>query len=167
MRILGLLKKNRKNCEYIKVYSPINGKVMSLEEVPDEAFSKKMIGDGCAIDPSEGSVFAPVEGEVDIFDTNHAVTFEMENGLEMIVHLGIDTVDLDGMGFERIGEPGTIVRIGDELVKYDLDFIRKNAKSAISPIIITSMDEVESIDVVAIGEIKAGDLLMKLKMKKK
>jgi PTS system glucose-specific IIA component len=166
MRILGLLKKNRKNCEYIKVYSPINGKVMSLEEVPDEAFSKKMIGDGCAIDPSEGSVFAPVEGEVDIFDTNHAVTFEMENGLEMIVHLGIDTVDLDGMGFERIGEPGTIVRVGDELVKYDLDFIRKNAKSAISPIIITSMDEVESIDVVAIGEIKAGDLLMKLKMKK-
>ncbi|WP_372712737.1 PTS glucose transporter subunit IIA [Ilyobacter sp.] len=166
MGILGLLKKNRKNCEYIKVYSPINGKVMSLEEVPDEAFSKKMIGDGCAIDPSEGSVFAPVEGEVDIFDTNHAVTFEMENGLEMIVHLGIDTVDLDGMGFERIGEPGTIVRIGDELVKYDLDFIRKNAKSAISPIIITSMDEVESIDVVAIGEIKAGDLLMKLKMKK-
>ena len=166
MGILGLLKKSRKNCEYIKVYSPINGKVMSLEEVPDEAFSKKMIGDGCAIDPSEGSVFAPVEGEVDIFDTNHAVTFEMENGLEMIVHLGIDTVDLDGMGFERIGEPGTIVRIGDELVKYDLDFIRKNAKSAISPIIITSMDEVESIDVVAIGEIKAGDLLMKLKMKK-
>ena len=166
MGILGLLKKNRKNCEYVKVYSPINGKVMSLEEVPDEAFSKKMIGDGCAIDPSEGSVFAPVEGEVDIFDTNHAVTFEMENGLEMIVHLGIDTVDLDGMGFERIGEPGTIVRIGDELVKYDLDYIRKNAKSAISPIIIASMDEVESIEVMAIGEIKAGDLLMKIKMKK-
>ncbi len=145
----------------------MNGKVMSLESVPDEAFSKKMIGDGCAIDPSEGSVFAPVEGEVDIFDTNHAVTFEMENGLEMIVHLGIDTVDLEGTGFERIGEPGSLVRIGDELVKYDLDFIRKNTKSAISPIIITSMDDVESIEVLARGEVKAGDLLMKIKMKKR
>ncbi|WP_320046645.1 PTS glucose transporter subunit IIA [uncultured Ilyobacter sp.] len=167
MRLFGLLKKNRKNCEYVKVYSPMNGKVMSLESVPDEAFSKKMIGDGCAIDPSEGSVFAPVEGEVDIFDTNHAVTFEMENGLEMIVHLGIDTVDLEGTGFERIGEPGSLVRIGDELVKYDLDFIRKNTKSAISPIIITSMDDVESIEVLARGEVKAGDLLMKIKMKKR
>lgn len=166
MKIFEFLKKNRKNCKYVKVYSPINGKVVSLDAVPDEAFSKKMIGDGCAIDPSEGSVFAPVEGEIDIFDTNHAVTFEMENGLEMIVHLGIDTVDLDGKGFERIGEPGSLVRIGEELVKYDLDFIRKNAKSAISPIIITSMEDIESIEVVAIGEIKAGDLLMKVKMKK-
>lgn len=166
MGLFGLLKKNRKNCEYVKVYSPISGKVMDLEDVPDEAFSKKMIGDGCAIDPSEGSVFAPVEGEVDIFDTNHAVTFEMGNGLEIIVHLGIDTVDLGGEGFERLGEPGSLVHIGDELVKYDLDFIRENAKSAISPIIITSMDDVESIEVLARGEIKAGDLLMKIKMKK-
>lgn len=139
---------------------------MGLEAVPYEAFSKKMIGEGCAIDPSEGSVFAPVEGEVDIFDTNHAVTFEMENGLEIIVHLGIDTVDLGGAGFERLGEPGSLVHIGDELVKYDLDFIRENAKSAISPIIITSMDDVESIEVLARGEIMAGDLLMKIKMKK-
>ncbi|WP_319370497.1 PTS glucose transporter subunit IIA [uncultured Ilyobacter sp.] len=166
MGILGLLKKNRKNCGYVKVYSPMNGKVISLEAVPDDAFSKKMLGDGCAIDPSQGSVFAPVEGEVDIFDTNHAITFEMENGLEMIVHLGIDTVELDGSGFDRIGEPGSLVSIGEELVRYDLDYIRKNAKSAISPVIITSMDDIESIEVLATGEVRAGDLLMKVKMKK-
>jgi PTS system glucose-specific IIA component len=165
MGLLELFKRDKKNSKCIKIYSPITGKVLGLESVPDDAFAQRMIGEGCAIDPSEGSVFAPVYGEVDIFETNHAVTFEMENGLEIIVHLGIDTVELMGMGFERIGEPGTIVHVGDELVRYNLDFIRENAKSAISPIIITSMDVVESIEVVASGEIKAGDLLMKVKMK--
>lgn len=165
MGLLELLKRGKKNSGYVKIYSPITGKVVGLESVPDDAFANKMIGEGCAIDPSEGGVFAPVDGEVDIFDTNHAVTFEMKNGLEIIVHLGIDTVELLGMGFERVGEPGTLVRVGDELVRYDVDFIRENAKSAISPIIITSTDDVESIDVVASGEIKAGDLLMKVKMK--
>lgn len=164
MGLFDFLKKGKKE-EWVEIYSPLNGKVVELSLVPDEAFAKKMIGDGCAIDPEEGSVYSPVEGEIDIFETNHAVSFETEKGLELIVHFGIDTVKLDGKGFERVGKPGSKVKPGDELVKYDLDFMRENAKSVITPVIINSMDEVEELKVVASGNVKVGDLLMKVKMK--
>jgi len=159
-------KKNKVDEEWVEIYSPLNGKVLDLSEVPDEAFAGKMIGDGCAIEPSEGSVFSPVSGEIDIFETNHAISFETKEGLEMIVHFGIDTVKLDGKGFIRVAEAGSDVNPGDELVKYDLAFIQENAKSTRTPIIINNMDEVEELKVVASGVVKVGDLLMKVKVKK-
>jgi PTS system glucose-specific IIA component len=165
MGLFDFLKKSKEE-EWVDIYSPLNGKVMDLSLVPDEAFAKKMIGDGCAIDPEEGSIYSPIEGELDIFDTNHAVSFETENGLELIVHFGIDTVKLAGNGFQRIGKPGTKVKPGDELVRYNLEFMKKNAKSVITPVVINSMDEVEELKIVASGDVKVGDLLMKVKMKK-
>ncbi|MCK5779467.1 MAG: PTS glucose transporter subunit IIA [Psychrilyobacter sp.] len=163
MGLFDFLKKNKEE-NYVEIFSPLNGRVITLAEVPDEAFAEKMIGDGCAIEPSEGSIFAISDAEIDIFDTNHAVSFDLESGLEMIVHFGIDTVKLDGKGFERLVTPGD-VKLGDELVKYDLDFIKENAKSTRTPVIISNMDDVEEIIVVAKGEVKVGDLLMKVKLK--
>lgn len=165
MGLFDFLKKDKAE-EWFNVYSPLNGKVIDLSEVPDEAFAQRMIGDGCAIEPSNGSVFAPVDGDVDIFDTNHAVSFEVPNGLEMIVHFGINTVQLKGQGFTRVCDSNTLVKVGQELVKYDLEFLTTNAPSVKTPIIITNMDIVDRIDVVAKGEVKAGDLLMKIKLKK-
>jgi len=166
MGLFDFFKKTKEE-EWIEIYSPLNGKVLDISMVPDEAFAQKMIGDGCAIDPSEGSVYSPVAGEVDIFDTNHAVSFETEKGLELIVHFGIDTVKLGGEGFQRVGKPGSKVQPGDELVKYDLEFIKANAKSVITPVVINSMDEVEDLKIVASGDVKVGDLLMKVKLKNK
>ncbi len=165
MGLFDFLKKDKAE-EWFNIYSPLNGKVIDLSEVPDEAFAQRMIGDGCAIEPSNGSVFAPVDGDVDIFDTNHAVSFEVSNGLEMIVHFGINTVQLKGQGFTRVCESNTLVKVGQELVKYDLEFLTNNAPSVKTPIIITNMDIVDHIEVVAKGEVKAGDLLMKIKLKK-
>lgn len=167
MGLFDFFKKKKETAEeWIEIYSPLNGKVLDLSEVPDEAFAGRMIGDGCAIEPSEGSVFSPVKGEIDIFETNHAVSFETEEGLEMIVHFGIDTVKLNGEGFVRVAEAGSEVNPGDELVKYDLNFIKENAKSTRTPIIINNMDEVEELKVVATGDVKVGDLLMKVRVKK-
>ena len=165
MGLFDFLKKKEKE-EWIEIYSPLNGKVIDLEEVPDEAFSNKMIGDGCAIEPTEGAIYAPVDGEITIFETNHATSFETADGLEMIVHFGIDTVSLCGEGFKRIAEDGKKVKKGDKLVEYDLEFIKSKVPSVKTPVIINNMDIVEKIDVIAKGkEVKAGELLMKIKIK--
>lgn len=165
MGLFDFLKKKEKE-NWIEIYSPLNGKVIDLEEVPDEAFSKKMIGDGCAIDPVEGAIYAPVDGEITIFETNHATSFETADGLEMIVHFGIDTVSLDGQGFKRIAEDGKKIKKGDKLIEYDLEFIKSKVPSVKTPVIINNMDIVEKIDVIAKGkEVKAGELLMKIKIK--
>jgi PTS system glucose-specific IIA component len=163
MGLFDFFKKNKEE-NYIEIYSPLNGRVIDLSEIPDEAFAQKMIGDGCGIEPTEGSVHAIADAEIDIFDTNHAVSFDLECGLEMIVHFGIDTVKLDGKGFERLVEAGDVKK-GDELVKYDLNFIKENAKSTRTPVIISNMDEVEELKIVATGNVKVGDLLMKVKLK--
>lgn len=165
MGLFDFFKKKKVEENWINIYSPLNGTVIKLEEVPDEAFAAKMIGDGCAIDPTDGAIHAIIDGEIDIFETNHAVSFEAKSGLEMIVHFGIDTVKLDGRGFERIAEAGSEVTKGTELVKYDLEFIKENAKSTKTPVIINNMDDVEELEVVASGEVKVGDLLMRVKLK--
>ena len=148
------------------IYAPINGKVIELKEVPDEAFAQKMVGDGCAIEPDKGSICSPIEGQLmNIFPTNHAIIFETIDGLEMIVHFGIDTVKLDGKGFQKLREPGPI-KVGDEIVKYNLDEIKDNVPSTRSPIIINNMEKVEKIEVLSLGKIvKIGEPIMKVTLK--
>lgn len=158
--------KKKNSEEWFEIYSPLNGKVIDLSEVPDDAFAQKMVGDGCAIDPAEGVICAPVAGDIDIFETNHAVSFETPNGLEMIVHFGIDTVTLKGEGFNRVATSDT-VKVGDKLVEYDLAFIKEKAPSVKTPVIINNMDAVEKIEVVAKGkDVKVGDLVMRVLLKK-
>ena len=164
MGLFDIFKKKEKTV--VTIYSPMNGKVIELKEVPDEAFAQKMVGDGCAIEPDKGIICSPIDGQLmNIFPTNHAIIFETIDGLEMIVHFGIDTVKLDGKGFQKLREPGPI-KIGDEIVKYDLDEIKDNVPSTRSPIIINNMEKVEKIEVLSLGKIvKIGEPIMKVTLK--
>lgn len=156
--------KGKKDKKVVEIYSPLAGRVIPLEEVPDDAFSQKMIGDGCAIDPAPGAIYAPVDGEIDIFETNHAISIETPSELELIIHFGVDTVKLNKEGLVKVAENGGVKK-GMELVKYDLDFIKSKGYSTKTPIIITNMDVVESIEVIAKGDVNVGDLLMKVTLK--
>ena len=164
MGLFDIFKKKEKTI--VTIYSPMNGKVIELKEVPDEAFAQKMVGDGCAIEPDRGIICSPIDGQLmNIFPTNHAIIFETIDGLEMIVHFGIDTVKLDGKGFQKLREPGPI-KIGDEIVKYDLDDIKDGVPSTRSPIIINNMEKVEKIEVLSLGKvIKIGEPIMKITLK--
>ena len=164
MGLFDIFKKKEKTI--VTIYSPMNGKVIELKEVPDEAFAQKMVGDGCAIEPDKGIICSPIAGQLmNIFPTNHAIIFETIDGLEMIIHFGIDTVKLDGKGFQKLREPGPI-KIGDEIIKYDLDDIKDGVPSTRSPIIINNMEKVEKIEVLSLGKvIKIGEPIMKITLK--
>jgi len=164
MGLFDVFKKKEKII--VTIYSPINGKVIELKEVPDEAFAQKMVGDGCAIEPDKGIICSPIEGQLmNIFPTNHAIIFETIDGLEMIVHFGIDTVKLDGKGFQKLREPGPI-KVGDEIVKYNLDEIKDGVPSTRSPIIINNMEKVEKIEIISLGKVvKIGEPIMKVTLK--
>ncbi|MFB4168083.1 PTS system trehalose-specific EIIBC component [Virgibacillus sp. JSM 102003] len=129
------------------IYAPLSGQIRKLEDVPDPTFSEKMMGDGLAIDPSDGKVVAPLDGEVvQIFPTKHAVGIRGNSGVEVLIHIGLDTVSLDGEGFEAHVKQGGQVKIGDPLITFDVEFIREKATDVITPIIITNGNELESIE---------------------
>lgn len=120
------------------VHAPLTGEVTPLSEVPDQVFSEKMMGDGIAIKPSQGEVRAPFNGKVQmIFPTKHAIGLVSDSGLELLIHIGLDTVKLTGEGFTLHVEEGQEVKQGDLLINFDLDYIRNHAKSDITPIIVT------------------------------
>ncbi|HDY9529423.1 glucose-specific PTS transporter subunit IIBC [Staphylococcus argenteus] len=120
------------------VHAPLTGEVTPLSEVSDQVFSEKMMGDGIAIKPSQGEVRAPFNGKVQmIFPTKHAIGLVSDSGLELLIHIGLDTVKLNGEGFTLHVEEGQEVKQGDLLISFDLDYIRNNAKSDITPIIVT------------------------------
>jgi sugar PTS system EIIA component len=121
--------------------APLTGTVKSLEEVPDPVFSQKMMGDGIAIDPSEGKVVSPVDGEImQLFPTKHAVGIKAKNGAELLIHIGLETVSMNGEGFEAHVSEGSKVNKGDTLITFDLDLVKEKAKSTITPIILTNGD---------------------------
>ncbi len=116
------------------------------------------MGEGFGINPTEGEVVSPIEGKVDnVFPTKHAVGLKAENGLELLVHIGLDTVQLDGKGFEVLVESGDDIKIGDPLIRFDLEYINNNAKSIISPIIITNSDQTESIHIEDVQAVVKGE----------
>ncbi|CAC5633874.1 PTS system transporter subunit IIABC [Staphylococcus aureus] len=120
------------------VHAPLTGEVTPLSEVPDQVFSEKMMGDGIAIKPSQGEVRAPFNGKVQmIFPTKHAIGLVSDSGLELLIHIGLDTIKLNGEGFTLHVEEGQEVKQGDLLINFDLDYIRNHAKSDITPIIVT------------------------------
>ncbi|MGN5881758.1 MULTISPECIES: PTS sugar transporter subunit IIA [Staphylococcus] len=132
----------------IEIYAPISGEYVNIEDIPDPVFAQKMMGEGFGINPSEGVVVSPINGKVDnVFPTSHALGLKADNGLELLIHIGLDTVQLNGEGFKVLVESGDTVSVGDPLVEFDLDYISQNAKSVISPIIITNTDQAENIDI--------------------
>ncbi len=145
----------------VTVSSPMNGLVRKLEEAPDEAFAKKLLGDGVIIEPTEGTVYAPEDGTVTmLFDTKHAVGFETDSGIELLIHVGIDTVNLNGEGFQVIVKAGEHLKKGDVIMNFDLEKIRATAKSMATPVICTNLTEGQKVKVLKYGEIKVGEQLM-------
>lgn len=149
------------------IVAPLTGKIVSIEEVPDPTFSQKMMGDGIAIEPSEGVVVSPVDGEiVQFFHTKHAIGIQSESGAEILIHVGLETVNMNGEGFEGYVNVGDKVKAGDKLLSFDLDLIKEKAASTVTPIVITNGDAVESLDKRAASEATKGETsLLQIKMK--
>ena len=128
--------------EVYKLYCPLKGKVAPITEAPDPAFADKMMGDGVVIFPDSNTVYAPCDGNVGfVFPTNHAIGLVAENGLELLIHVGIDTVNLEGVPFNVLVTDGQEIKKGDKLMEFDKEYIEKNAKSAATPFVITNLED--------------------------
>ncbi|MCT8574279.1 PTS glucose transporter subunit IIA [Glaesserella parasuis] len=141
----------------VKIYAPLSGEIVNIEDVPDVVFSEKIVGDGIAIRPTGDTIVAPVNGTIGkIFETNHAFSIESEDGVELFVHFGIDTVELKGEGFTRLAEENQEVKVGDPIIKFDLELLQSKAKSVLTPVVISNMDEVTNLQKLS-GEVVAGE----------
>lgn len=139
----------------MEIVSPANGKLFDLTEVPDEVFSQKLMGEGFAVESSDGDIFAPVSGEVGmIFPTKHAVIIATEDGLEVLIHMGIDTVKLNGEGFEMFCEVGQKVKAGDKIAHMNNEFFTSKGYSIVTPVIFTNLQSGKVIEVAA-GSVSA------------
>jgi len=138
--------------------APVSGEVVALEQVPDEAFASKAVGEGVAIRPTGSTVVSPASGTIlKIFNTNHAFCLETEKGLEVVVHMGIDTVALEGKGFTRLVEEGAQVKAGEPILEMDLAWLNSHAKSMISPVVVTNIEDFSGIRLVAGDTVIAGE----------
>jgi len=147
-KLFGLGKDNKKEIVKEEVaFAPLSGKMISIEEVPDPVFSQKMMGDGIAIEPNEGVVVSPVEGEIiQLFHTKHAIGIRSKSGAEILIHIGLETVNMNGEGFEAHVKEGDKVNVGDKLITCDLDLIKEKAASTITPMVITNGDIIEKLE---------------------
>lgn len=142
------------------VSSPITGVAADLSTAPDEAFADRMMGDGAVVTPTDAIVKAPEDGEVAfVFDTKHAIGFTTDSGLSLLIHVGIDTVKLDGKGFEVFVENGQQVKKGDPLMKLDIDYLKEHAPSIVSPVLCTELEDNQKVRLLREGEIKSGEEL--------
>ena len=142
------------------ISSPVNGVAADLSEAPDEAFAGRMMGDGAVVTPSEAMVYAPDDGEVSfVFETKHAIGFQTASGLALLLHMGIDTVNLNGQGFDVLVKDGDQVKKGDPLMKLDVEFLKNHAPSLASPVLCTELTENQKIRLLKSGTIKAGEAL--------
>lgn len=129
------------------IVAPVTGKLIKLEDVPDPVFSQRMMGDGLAIEPTEGKVVSPVDGEIiQVFPTKHAVGIIGKSGVEILIHIGLETVSMNGEGFETYVKQGDKVKIGQELVSFDLKLIEEKAASTITPMIITNGEKFAALE---------------------
>ena len=155
----------QKVIETITVCSPITGLAADLSTVPDEAFAGKMMGDGAAVTPEDPYVRAPEDGEVAfVFDTKHAIGFVMDSGVNILIHVGIDTVKLNGEGFEALVESGQTVKKGDPMLKLDLEYLKAHAPSLASPVLCTELEDNQRIRLLKEGSVKAGEPLFEIEV---
>lgn len=147
---------SKKN-KFKNIVSPLNGKLCKLEEVPDEVFSQKMLGDGVAVIPTDGTICSPVAGVVSqITDTLHAYCITSDDGLDILIHFGIDSVKLKGEGFEVLVKEGDKVTPGTPICKANIELIKEKGYNLHTPVLITNMDEIKNIKTLE-GEVKAGE----------
>lgn len=146
----------------VNIYAPGNGQVIPLSEVPDQVFAQKMMGDGVGFIPADGKIIAPFDGTVKtIFPTKHAIGLESDQGLELLIHIGIDTVKLNGEGFESFVETDDRVHKGQVLMQIDLDYITAHAPSTVTPLIITNLED-RQLSVEDVKDVTAEQLIIKV-----
>jgi len=144
------------------IFSPIDGDVVDLESVPDEVFSAKLAGDGLAILPRSNTFVAPVSGVLTkIFSTNHAFSIQTKSGLEVLVHIGLDTVELNGEGFKRLAEEGDTVTAGKPIICADIEFIKSKGKSILTPIVLNHEKNI-TIVTKNIHTMREGEILIEI-----
>lgn len=157
-------KSEKKESQSITLYSHLNGKIVNLEDVEDEAFSSKVLGDGIAVEPAEGKLYAPCDGKVDmVFDTKHAINLVSSDGCEILLHIGIDTVKLNGEFFEAHVSDGQEIHRGDLLITFDIDGIRNAGYKTTTPMIICNTDDYSEVSAAASGSISAGEKIINIK----
>ena len=157
--------KEQKVVDTITVCSPISGLAADLSTAPDEAFAEKMMGDGAVVTPEDPYVRAPEDGEnAFVFDTKHAIGFVTDSGVSLLIHVGIDTVKLNGEGFEALVESGQTVKKGDPMLKLDLEYLKTHAPSVTSPVLCTELEENQRIRLLTDGPVKAGDPLFAIEI---
>lgn len=150
--------KEAKEVKTETIASPLTGEVVPLSEVPDQVFSQKMMGDGFAIMPTDGTVVSPVDGKiVNVFPTKHAIGIESAGGHEILIHFGIDTVKLNGQGFTALVQQGDEVKKGQPILSVDLEYVKNNAPSIMTPIIFTNLQPNEKIHVEKQGAVTKGE----------
>ena len=141
----GLFKKKRPN-DQDPMLVPLKGKIVHLETVPDPVFAEKMMGDGFAIDPADGTIVSPVDGEViTIFPTKHAISLKSKQGREILIHVGLETVQLNGEGFTPLVMDGQKIKKGQELLKVNFDAIKEKVPSILTPVVFTNLSENEKV----------------------
>ncbi len=145
-KLKSLVSDDKKDTGTIEIIAPLSGEIVNIEDVPDVVFAEKIVGDGIAIKPTGNKMVAPVDGTIGkIFETNHAFSIESDSGVELFVHFGIDTVELKGEGFKRIAEEGQRVKVGDTVIEFDLPLLEEKAKSTLTPVVISNMDEIKEL----------------------
>ncbi|WP_029451908.1 PTS sugar transporter subunit IIA [Clostridium algidicarnis] len=159
--MFGLFKKD------YELFAPVSGAIMDLSLVPDAVFSEKMAGDGIAINSTGDTFVAPADGNLTVlFKTNHAFAMTLKNGAEILIHIGIDTVELNGEGFERLATEGTDVKAGTPIIKINRKLIEDKGFSLITPLLITNSDSVKEMTMIKKGLVEAGkDKVISYKVK--
>lgn len=152
--------------ETVRIASPMTGTAALLSEAPDEAFSKGMMGEGAVVTPSEDVVRAPADGTISfVFPSRHALGITTREGLSLLIHVGIDTVKLNGSGFKLMVQEGDEVKKGDSVMKLNLEYIRAHAPSLASPVLVTELSEKQTVRVLKTGSIQAGEDLLEVSKK--
>lgn len=164
-----LFKKNREEalpCEPGVVYTPITGKVIPLIEIADGVFSEGILGAGCGIEPEEELVCAPFSGTIiQVADTGHAIGIRSNDGMEILIHVGMDTVDMNGKGFTVYVKTDDVVERGQKLMRFSLNDIKNAGHPATTAVILCNGDEKREVQDVKLGNGQIGDILMKVKEK--
>ena len=161
-----LFGKQEEQVHELVLNSYMKGKVVDITEVPDPVFAQKMMGDGFAIIPEEGKLISPVSGEIiQVFPTKHA--FGIKSGeVEILIHVGLETVAMKGEGFDVAVSAGDRVEVGQTLLTYDLELVKEKAKDIITPCVVTNMDAVTNIEVLKLNEsVDFSQEVAKLKLK--
>lgn len=143
--MFGLFKKNKENTS-VTLKSPVVGRCFDISEIPDEVFSTKMLGNGIGFESTEGILYAPIDGEIlQVFPTKHALILKSKEGIEILLHIGVDTVNMKGEGFETFVEKSQQVKVGDKLIAFNNDLIKAKVKSNLSVLVLTDNEIMKSV----------------------